>query len=124
MDTTPLVDSIRRFAGKFESGTGIHVDVVNGANGLTLNDRLAAEVFQMTAEALSNVQRHTDSRNARVSLMLVDNNLELMVENDAPGTSPAKFTPLSIFERAEAMGARTEVVSRDGKTCVRVEVPL
>jgi len=124
VDTTPLVDSIRRFAGKFENGTGIHVDVVNGANGLTLNDRLAAEVFQMTAEALSNVQRHTDSRNARVSLMLVDNNLELMVENDAPGTSPATFTPLSIFERAEAMGARTEVVSRDGKTRVRVEVPL
>lgn len=124
IDATPLVDSIRRFAGKFEAGTGIRVDMVDGVNGLMVNDRLAAEVFQMTAEALSNIHRHTDSRHARVSLMLVDNNLQLTVENDASKQSPARFTPASIFERAEALGARTEVVSQDGKTRVRVEVPL
>jgi signal transduction histidine kinase len=124
LDATPLVDSIRRFAGKFESGTGIRVDVVDGANGLMMNDRLAAEVFQMTAEALSNIHRHTNSRIARVCLMLVNNSLELTVENDASEKPPDRFTPVSIFERAAAMGARTEVVSQDGKTRVRVEVPL
>jgi len=124
MDPTPLVGSIRRFAGKFESGTGIHVDIIDGVNGLMVNDRLAAEVFQMTAEALSNVHRHTDSRSARVGLALADNSLVLTVENDASGELPAIFTPLSIFERAEALGARTEVASGDGKTQVRIEVPL
>ena len=121
---TPLVDSIRRFADKFENGTGIHVDVVDGASGLMMNDRLAAEVFQMTTEALSNIHRHTQSRNALVRLALVDNNLELSVENDTTGESPASFKPLSIFERAEALGARTEILSLRGKTQVRVEVPL
>jgi len=124
IDAIPLIDSIRRFAGKFESGTGIRVDVVDGVNGLMMNDRLAAEVFQMTAEALSNIHRHTSSRNARVCLMFVNNSLELTIENDASEKSPARFTPSSIFERAEAIGARTEVVSQDGKTRVRVEVPL
>jgi signal transduction histidine kinase len=124
MDAAPLVDSIRRFAAKFESGTGIHVEVVDDANGLTINDRLAAEVFQMTAEALSNVHRHTDSRTAKVRLLVVDTTLQLIIENDVAGAPPTTFTPLSIFERAEAMGARTEVLSQDGKTWVRVEVPL
>ena len=124
LDAAPLADSIRRFADKFESGTGIHVEVVDGANGLAMNDRLAAEVFQMAAEALSNVHRHTESRSARIRLRLVESNLELSVENDINGTSPGRFTPVSIFERAEALGARTEVMSGDGKTVVRVEVPL
>lgn len=124
LEATPLVDSIRRFAGKFESGTGIRVDVVDGAHGMMMNDRLAAEVFQMTAEALSNIHRHTHSHSARVCLMLVDNSLELTVENEGSEKEPARFTPVSIFERAEAMGARTEVASQDGKTRVRVVVPL
>jgi signal transduction histidine kinase len=124
MDATPLVDSIRRFAEKFESATGIHVDIVEGDGGLKINDRLAAEVFQMTAEALSNVHRHTASRNVRIGLTVVDNSLGLTVENDASGELPSRFTPLSIFERAEALGARTEVLSEDGKTRIHVEVPL
>ena len=78
----------------------------------------------MTAEALSNVHRHTDSRTAKVRLLVLDSTLQLAIENDVAGAPPTNFTPLSIFERAEAMGARTEVVSRNGKTLVRVEVPL
>jgi signal transduction histidine kinase len=124
LDATPLVDSIRRFADKFESGTGIHVEVMDSAGGLAMNDRLAAEIFQMTAEALSNVHRHTESRRARIRLQVVDSSLELSVENDVNGAAPSRFTPLSIFERAEALGARTEVLSKNGKTVVRVEVPL
>jgi len=124
LEATPLVDSIRRFADKFESGTGIHVEVMDGAGGLAMNDRLAAEVFQMTAEALSNVHRHTASRNAKVQLRIVDGSLELRVENDINGEAPAPFTPISIFERAEALGARTEIACSNGKTLVTVEVPL
>ena len=124
LEAAPLMDSIRRFADKFESGTGIHVEVMDGAGGFAVNDRLAAELFQMAAEGLSNVHRHTESRKARVRLRLVDSNLELSVENDVNGDVPARFTPVSIFERAEALGARTEVVSEAGKTVVRVEVPL
>jgi signal transduction histidine kinase len=123
-DEAMLMDSIRRFAGKFESATGIHVEVADNACGLTMNDRLSAEVFQMTAEALSNVHRHTDSRSAQVRLTLSDKVLELSVENDASAVSPVPFSPLSIFERAEALGGRTEILWPAGKTQVRVEVPL
>ena len=122
---TRLVDSIRRFASKFEGATGIQVDVVNDCGELTTNERLNAEVFHMTAEALSNVHRHTSARNARVSLDLTANNLVLCVENEvAVDADPVEFNPVSICERAEALGGRTEVKWPLGRTVVRVEVPL
>ena len=123
-EETMLMDSIRRFAEQFQAATGISIDVVDSACGLTMNDRLSAEVFQMTAEALSNVHRHTQSRHAEVRLNLADRSLELCVENDAGAEQGIPFKPLSIFERAEALGGRMEVLWPRGKTMVRVEVPL
>jgi signal transduction histidine kinase len=119
-----LADFIRRFTGRFESATGIRVEVVDNACGLTMSDRLSAEVFQITAEALSNVHRHTLSRNAVVRLALTQNSLQLSVENDVAGAVPAPFKPTSIFERAAALGARSEILRPAGKTLLRVEVPL
>lgn len=121
---TRLIDSIHRLAKQFEGGTGIRVDITDESCGLSMNDRLAAEIFQMTAEALSNVHRHTRSRTAKVRLVMASNSLELMVENDIIGESPGRFSPLSIVERAEALGARSEILSADRKTFVKVEVPL
>jgi len=123
-DDTRLIDSIRRFTKAFEGGTGIRVDIIDGSCGLRMNDRLAAEIFQMTAEALSNVHRHTRSRDARIRLVVANNNLELTVENDIVGEPPHPFKPLSIIERADALGARSEISSCDNKTLIKVEVPL
>jgi signal transduction histidine kinase len=120
---TMLVDVIRRFSTRFEGVTGIRVDVVDNSCGLTMKDWLAAEVFQMTAEALSNIQRHTHARKVEVRLSRTESNLELSVENDS-NEVPSQFRPKSILERAEALGARTEVLWPSGKTLVRVEVPL
>jgi signal transduction histidine kinase len=122
---TRLVDAIRRYATRFENATGIRVDVVNESKEFVCNDRLNAEVFNMTAEALSNVHRHTSARNAKVSLDLEQNNLVLRVENEvAPEVHPVDFNPTSICERAEALGGRAEVTWPAGRTVVRVEVPL
>jgi signal transduction histidine kinase len=122
---THLSDSIRRFASKFEHATGIHVKVVDDTGGFVGNDRLTAEMFQMAAEALSNVHRHTRARSARVALSLEGNAVRLQVENELAGTAgPARFTPGSISDRAEALGGTTEVLSEEGRTVLRVEVPL
>ena len=55
------------------SATGIHVKVTDHTEGFVGNDRLTSEMFQMAAEALSNVHRHTQARSARVSLNLEGN---------------------------------------------------
>jgi signal transduction histidine kinase len=122
---TRLADSIRRFASKFEHATGIHVKVTDNTEGFVGNDRLTSEIFQMAAEALSNVHRHTQARSARVALNLEGNLIKLQVENDCTvGQDRVLFTPGSISDRAEALGGRTEVLLDEDKTVLRVEVPL
>ena len=113
---TRIADSIRRFASKFESATGIHVKVTDHTEGFVGNDRLTSEIFQMAAEALSNVHRHTQARSARVSLSLEGNLIQLQVENDrSQGADPIQFTPASISDRAEALGRRPRCCWRKGE---------
>jgi signal transduction histidine kinase len=122
---TRLADSIRRFASKFENATGIHVKVLDNTEGLAGNDRLTSEMFQMAAEALSNVHRHTQARSALVLLNLAGNTIRLQVENErGKHVEAVHFTPRSISERAEALGGRTEVLVEEDRTVLRVEVPL
>jgi signal transduction histidine kinase len=122
---TRLADSIRRFASKFEHATGIHVKLTDNTEGFVGNDRLTSEMFQMAAEALSNVHRHTHARSARVVLNLDGNVFQLQVENDRrTEEDPGQFMPGSISDRAEALGGRTEVLLEDDRTILRVDVPL
>ena len=120
-----LSDAIRRFAVKFEGATGIQVNVIDGCGGSVINDRLTAEVFQMTSEALSNVCRHTQARSAQVRLNIEADSLVLRVANETGDDHPHNgFIPASISERAEALGGRTDVSWNEGRTTVKVEVPL
>jgi signal transduction histidine kinase len=122
---THLSESIRRFAAKFEQATGIHVKVIDETGGFVGNERLTSEMFQMAAEALSNVHRHTQARSARVCLSLEGNVVRLQVENDLAGDlEPPRFSPGSITDRAEALGGKTDVLAAEGRTVLRVEVPL
>ena len=58
---TLLVPAVKRFAAKFSDATGIRVDV-DADSTISVNDRLAGEVFQMISEGLSNVRRHSQAK--------------------------------------------------------------
>jgi signal transduction histidine kinase len=120
-----LVSAVQRFARKFTEATSIAVRV-EAATTMPVSDRLAAEVFQMVAEGLSNVRRHTISAWATIRLACHSDQLILCIENDSPeGSSANAFMPRSIMERAAALGGNTRVESNDpGGTVVIVEIPL
>ncbi len=120
-----LQASLRRFAEKFAAVTGITVEVEAAAD-IPCNDRLGTEVFQMVAEGLSNIRRHTEAEHATIGLMRQNGHLVLRVENERePGTPPPSFTPRSISERAAALGgyARVEQAA-NARTAVIVTIPL
>ncbi len=119
-----LVPAVRRFASRFSEVTGIAVEV-EAREDLRVADRLAAEAFQMVAEGLSNVRRHTQSALARVGLALENGALHLRIENPAGPDPCAPFTPKSIAERAAALGGGATVLAGvAGATVVQIEVPL
>src|SRR5262252_2416957 len=120
-----LLPAVQRFARTFAEATGIDVHI-DAKTALPVHDRLAAEVFQMVAEGLSNVRRHTRSPQATVTLVCAHDHLCLSIANDtAPGTVPVPFTPRSLTERAAALGGRARVEwPAQGGTVVLVDIPL
>ena len=121
-----LLPALRRFGAKFSEATGVAVRVESDTPDLFLNDRLAGEVFQMSAEALSNVRRHTGAKEAAVWVGCDGRRLSLRVTNDGvPGDNSAPFVPRSITERASSLGGTT-IVRRpsEGGAVIEVEIPL
>src|SRR5215510_12381278 len=120
-----LLPAVQRFTKKFAEATGIAVHV-EAKTALPVHDRLAAEVFQMVAEGLSNVRRHTRSAQAMVTLSCGEQQLHLRIANDvATGAVPTPFTPLSITERATALGGCAHVEwPEHGGTVIVVDIPL
>ncbi len=119
-----LVPSVRRFAATFAETTGIAVQV-QAAGDLRLNDRLAAEVFQMVTEGLSNIRRHTHAMQANIVLAHRDNHVVLRIEDQGiNGSAPAPFTPRSITERATTLGGRVRVDQHEHGSAVIIEIPL
>src|SRR5437016_9223787 len=99
-----LLVAVRRFAEQFVKATGIAVHIED-ETPLAVHDRLAAEVFQIVVEGLSNIRRHTSSAWATIGLACRNGQLRLRIVNDiTAGSAPAPFTPRSITERAAALG--------------------
>jgi signal transduction histidine kinase len=122
-DGEALDAALRRFCRRFSEATGIRVEVASA--GAVVADRIAAEVVQMTAEALSNVRRHTAAARVLVRMEVADGELRLTVVNDGAATPPAAFFPRSLGERAAALGGSLAVESvPEGKTEIRIRIPL
>ena len=132
-----LLPAIERYAERFSKVTGIKVDVA-AYGKIKVNDRLAAEAFQIVAEGLSNVRRHAFCRDARVEISCKDSSLLLQIKNSRPrsGANPdgergdghdgvKSFRPHSIAERAASLGGDTHVFVDDKDyTVVSVGIPL
>jgi signal transduction histidine kinase len=135
--TDVLLPAIERYAERFSVVTGIKVDVA-AYGKVKVNDRLAAELFQIVAEGLSNVRRHAFCRDARVEIECKESSLLLQIKNSRPrsGANPdgeprdghdgvKTFRPHSIAERAASLGGDTQVFVDDKDyTVVSVGIPL
>jgi signal transduction histidine kinase len=132
-----LLPAIERFVTRFASVTGINVDVTTRGK-VEVNDRLAAELFQIVAEGLSNVRRHALCNEARVEITCEVGKFLLEIKNRRPDVSgnvgfngkdhhdeQTMFTPRSIVERAALLGGQTKVSIDDNNyTVVAVAIPL
>jgi signal transduction histidine kinase len=119
-----LPRALERFCTRFAEATGIQVTLATQLVD-ELNDRVTGEVFQMVAEGLSNVRRHTEASRANVRVASCDGWLRLDIENERSrdGNGMA-FSPRSLTDRAEALGGRVDVTHPQGRTVLKIGVPL
>jgi signal transduction histidine kinase len=143
---TQVVGDLRRYAGTFTGGPrpgapvflaalrrqaaqarefyGIDI-AVDMEGEFDLSDRLAAEVFQITNEGMSNIRKHTKAQHGRITLKCAGGWIEIRIENECPGDPAGEFMPRSIAERAGALGGKARVERAErGRTVVHVEIPV
>jgi len=120
-----LLSSIRRFVDTFAETTGIAVEL-KIAGDIHVTDRLAAELFQMVAEGLSNIRRHTHAMRATIELRRQGDRIVLHIEDEGSAAAlPPAFSPRSLEERASALGGQVRVGPRSGGgSAVVIEIPL
>jgi signal transduction histidine kinase len=117
-----FLPAVRRFTDRFSEVTGISVQI-RANKDFRLNDRLAAEAFQMVTEGLSNILRHTRATYAFITLAQSDGYFTLQIANDGAALMP--FTPRSLTERASALGGQVRIERQgDESTVVVIKVPL
>ena len=118
-----FLPAVRHFAAKFSDATGLRVEI-NSSDDLRIYDRLAAELFQMIEEGLSNIRRHSRSGYAKVGISRENGDLILQLRNDRQREEESSFTPRSIADRATALGGKTVVYADNNETVVNVQIPL
>jgi signal transduction histidine kinase len=118
-----LLPSIRRYSEKFLFATGISVEV-ECPEGIHVSDRLAGEIFQIVAEGLSNIRRHTQSSWAKIAIAISDDIIGINISNESDGMKETAFSPRSITERASALGGSARTATRGGSSTVMVAIPL
>jgi len=118
-----LLIALRRQLGQIRSFYDVDV-TLDAARAPVIHDRMAAEVFQIVAEGVSNICKHTRARSARVALAEDDGQLAIDIANPAgEGAAPAPFVPKSIAGRVRALGGTLAVDTADGRTLLRIRVP-
>lgn len=119
-----LLVALRRQANQVREFYGIDI-AVQAAPELSVSDRLAAEVFQIANEGMSNIRKHTRARSGVLDLSNVDGQLLIRIENENPDGPPATFLPGSIAERTAALGGTLEVGRTvQGATTLRIAIPV
>jgi signal transduction histidine kinase len=130
-----LAATLQEFTTNFSELTGIQVDVrlppQEAEQFIPYESEL--HLLRITQEALSNIQKHSSSKQAWVELKLDDHLLELTIGDYGTGFNPEQpktdlrphFGLSTMRERAEAIGASFLVDAAPGKgTRITILLPL
>ncbi len=123
-----LDQALKEIVAEFAARSAVEVDVaIDPAVAADLAPR-AADLVQLTREALSNVSRHASARRCWVSLKRAGARAVLSVRDDGAGfdvpSAPRGQGLNNLHARAKALGGSARVTSAPGKgTTVRVSIP-
>jgi signal transduction histidine kinase len=118
--------AVQRLTKEFTATTGIAV-TLKGGQAPSINDRLAAEVFQMIAEGLSNIRRHTKASEATIEIETCGESFNLRIANNNSNGNgaPSKFVPKSITSRAASLGGAVDIeLTPLGDTVLKIGIPI
>jgi two-component system nitrate/nitrite sensor histidine kinase NarX len=134
MDPLGFVHALENTARTFQNRTGIALHVQNRMPNLHLPAEHESQVLHIIQEALANVVKHAEARNASVTIERRNDCCRISVADDGRGSSArgrraahedGHYGLAIMRERAERIGARLAIHSAAGRgTRVRLDIPL
>lgn len=128
LDDLGLVPAIRSFLGRYSNF--YHIDVqFNCFLHRRLNINKELTIYRIIQEALTNIRKYAETKEAWITLEESEKNVTVSVEDCGAGFDPSKVTRgvgiFSMEERARAVGGVLHLKSIPGKgTKLSLEVPL
>ncbi len=135
LDTLGLPAAIHRFAETNLTPKGIAISSEFKGLGQRLPSEMELALFRIVQEAISNIARHSEAKNATIGLECDGNECTLRVEDDGKGFDVSQITAIDstgrgaglfgMRERLALLGGKGTIDSQPGKgTRVALTVPV
>ena len=130
LDEQGLVAAIGYLVNEHRGKGKRHIRFEHDVKFDQLEPLLEGTLFRVAQEALTNVERHSQAKRARVTLRQVDHRLRLEIRDwgigfDPDATAEHRYGIYGIRERARLLHGRAKIVSAPGRgTKVFVELPI
>ena len=130
LDQFGIVAAVEHLVGLNHCEDQLGIEFVSRGRARRLAAPLENAVFRIVQETLTNIRRHSHSREASVELRLDDDLVSLEVRDWGVGFNPdsvqeACFGLRGIRERTRLLGGSAEIISRPGDgTIIRVSFPM
>ncbi len=108
----------------------LEIELIHGPVSASPNMELAAAIYRIVQESLTNVCRHSKSQKARIEVREGDGQVYIDIKDwgigfDDREVGPGKFGLLGVRQRAIALAGEVRVTSACGHgTCVSVCIPV
>jgi two-component system, NarL family, sensor histidine kinase UhpB len=135
LDDLGLLPAIRWYARTNLEAAGVQVDLEFPDELPPLPQPLTTTLFRISQEGVTNIIRHSQAKNACISLGIQENEVYLRIKDDGCGFEPARINNeamdmqhwglIGIQERIELVGGRLSIRSDPAHgTTLMVDVPL
>jgi PAS domain S-box-containing protein len=136
LDELGLVSAIQEYAEGFSERSGIKLELDLQAGFARLPQEAETALFRIVQESLSNIQRHSGSDSAVISLRSDAACVNLDVRDQGRGIDKSKVDVgngkaprlgvgiLGMRERMKQLGGKLDIESRPSGTTVRATIPL
>ena len=130
-----LWDAITDFAERYSVVYGLRIDLAlpQQAQDIVLDPVAQVQLLRIIQESLTNVRKHAGASRVDLAATCETYCLQVIVRDDGKGFDPHEVPGLDdghyglafMYQRAEAVGARLDIISAPGRgTTVLVQVPV
>jgi PAS domain S-box-containing protein len=130
LDELGLAEAARWQLDDFTRQTGIEVASIIEIDSVALDERTSINAFRILQESLTNVARHADATQVKVSLLVNGEDLTLGISDNGRGRAVGDKPDLGhglvgIRERTLMLGGRMEISSAPGEGfSISIRIPL